>query len=79
MTLSVKLPIDFIFIFLLPANTEQIDKAKELIKKLQFGFSNDDFDNPVLQNHYSAVEAMALDRDEPEKITDYTRKFQGRI
>lgn len=56
----------------LVANTDQCDKAKEIIKKLQFAFSSEDFDNPALQNHYSAVEAMALDRDEQEKLQDYT-------
>ena len=57
---------------LLAANAEQIDKAKDIIKKLQFNFGVEDFDNPMLQHHYAAVEAMALDRDEQEKIQDYT-------
>lgn len=65
------------FLFLLLANTEQIDKAKELLKKLQFAFRSESFENPVLQQHYANVEAMALDRDSPEEITDFTCKFSS--
>lgn len=42
------------------------------MKKLQFSFNSEAFENPVLQNHYANVEAMALDREAPEEITDYT-------
>ena len=63
------------FFFLLKANEEQIDKAKELVKKLQFTFRPESFENPALQKHYANVEAMALDRDEPEEITDYTSEL----
>jgi len=55
------------------ANAEQIEKAKELIKKLQFAFRSESFENPVLQHHYASVEAMALDRDTVEEISDFTR------
>lgn len=61
------------------ANTEQIDKAKELLKKLQFAFRSESFENPVLQQHYANVEAMALDRDSPEEITDFTLPDEERI
>lgn len=54
------------------ANEEQIDKAKELIKKLAFPFSSENFENPRLQHHYANVEAMALDRDMPEDVPDFT-------
>lgn len=57
------------------ANVDQIDKAKELLKKLQFAFRSESFENPVLQQHYANVEAMALDRDSPEEVTDFTCKF----
>lgn len=63
------------FIFFTSANTEQIDKAKELLKKLQFAFRSESFENPLLQQHYANVEAMALDRDSPEEVTDFTCKF----
>jgi len=55
------------------ANAEQIEKAKELIKKLQFAFRSESFENPILQHHYASVEAMALDRDTVEEISDFTR------
>ncbi|KAK2146027.1 hypothetical protein LSH36_639g02004 [Paralvinella palmiformis] len=55
------------------ANEEQIEKAKEVIRKLTFKkFSCDSFENPSLQTHYVNVEAIALDRDQVEEITDYT-------
>ncbi|XP_067655982.1 X-ray repair cross-complementing protein 6-like [Haliotis asinina] len=55
------------------ATTEQIDKAKDVIKKLQFKFSSESFDNPVLQNHWRNIEALALDRDAPDELVDYTK------
>lgn len=54
------------------ANTDQIDKAKEIIKKLQFTFTSESFENPTLQKYWRNVEALALDRDAPEDMTDYT-------
>jgi len=61
--------------FVCTANAEQIEKAKELIKKLQFAFRSESFENPVLQQHYASVEAMALDRDSVEEISDFTRVY----
>ena len=60
--------------FLITANTEQIDKATDIVKKLQFAFSSENFENPALQQYYVNVEAMALDYDEPDKVSDYTSK-----
>ncbi|XP_072047420.1 X-ray repair cross-complementing protein 5-like [Amphiura filiformis] len=54
------------------ATTEQIDGAKDVIKKLQFKFSSENFENPVLQTHYRNLEALALDRDAPDEVVDYT-------
>lgn len=54
------------------ANTDQIDKAKDLIKKLAFTFNSESFENPVLQKYWRNIEALALDRDEPEEMVDYT-------
>ncbi|KAK3593948.1 hypothetical protein CHS0354_040681 [Potamilus streckersoni] len=54
------------------ANAEQIDKAKEVIRKLQFSFSSENFENPVLQKYWRNIEALALDRDIPEEMIDYT-------
>lgn len=61
------------------ATVDQIDKAKELLKKLQFAFRSESFENPVLQQHYANVEAMALDRDSPEEVTDFTLPDEERI
>ncbi|ELU12174.1 hypothetical protein CAPTEDRAFT_158558 [Capitella teleta] len=52
------------------ASTEQIDKAKSIVKKLRFTFSPEGMENPSLQQHYVNVEAMALDRDQPDDIND---------
>lgn len=40
---------------------------------MQFAFRSESFENPVLQHHYASVEAMALDRDTVEEISDFTR------
>lgn len=54
------------------ATSEQISKAKDVIKKLTLGFSSSQFENPSLQKHFKNLEALALDRDEPEEVIDYT-------
>ena len=38
--------IGFICLVLFVVTTEQIDKAKEVIKKLKFEFQSEDFENP---------------------------------
>ncbi|KAL3068331.1 hypothetical protein niasHT_030622 [Heterodera trifolii] len=44
------------------ANADQVEAAKQFVKKLtNTKFSPDDFANPVLQQHYKAVEMVALD------------------
>ena len=42
-------------LFLFPANAEQIDAAKEVIKKLQISYSADSFENPVPQKHWRNI------------------------
>ncbi|KAK6972484.1 X-ray repair cross-complementing protein 5 [Biomphalaria glabrata] len=54
------------------ATKEQIDKAKEVIKKLNFKFSSDNFENPVLQKHWRNIEALALKRVDLEEFVDHT-------
>lgn len=49
-----------------------VDKAIEIIKKLQFAYHPESFENPVLQKHWRNIEALALNRDAPEEIIDYT-------
>ncbi|KAM6425026.1 X-ray repair cross-complementing protein 6 isoform 2-T2 [Rhynochetos jubatus] len=55
-----------------PASREQVDKMKEIIQKLRFKYRTDSFENPVLQQHFRNLEALALDMMEPEKAEDLT-------
>ncbi|XP_062931127.1 X-ray repair cross-complementing protein 6 [Cynocephalus volans] len=54
------------------ANPEQIDKMKAIIQKLRFKYRSDSFENPVLQQHFRNLEALALDLMEPEQAVDLT-------
>ncbi|XP_031456133.1 X-ray repair cross-complementing protein 6 [Phasianus colchicus] len=54
------------------ANREQVDKMKEIIQKLRFKYRTDSFENPVLQQHFRNLEALALDMLEPEQAEDLT-------
>jgi hypothetical protein len=66
--------IDSLYIYL-AASQEQIDKAKEIVKKLRFNYTPERFENPVLQRHYANVEALALELDEPEETNDTAGKL----
>ncbi|XP_042323684.1 X-ray repair cross-complementing protein 6 isoform X2 [Sceloporus undulatus] len=55
-----------------PANQEQVNKMKEIVQKLRFKYRSESFENPVLQQHYMNLEALALDLMEPEKPEDLT-------
>ncbi|XP_009554911.2 X-ray repair cross-complementing protein 6 [Cuculus canorus] len=55
-----------------PASQEQVDKMKEIIQKLRFKYRPDSFENPVLQQHFRNLEALALDMMEPEQAEDLT-------
>ncbi|XP_078305527.1 X-ray repair cross-complementing protein 6 isoform X2 [Panthera onca] len=54
------------------ANPEQIDKMKAIVQKLRFNYRSDAFENPVLQQHFKNLEALALDLMEPEQAVDLT-------
>nr|CAD7456975.1 unnamed protein product [Timema tahoe] len=43
---------------------EQVDLAEEIVSKLKFSYNPHMFNNPVLQTHWSNIEALALDYDE---------------
>lgn len=43
-----------------------VDKAKALVEKLRIRFDARNFENPVLQSHYSTLYALALDKTEEE-------------
>ncbi|XP_059180799.1 X-ray repair cross-complementing protein 6 [Centropristis striata] len=52
------------------ASQIQVDKMKEIVSKLRFKYRSDAFENPVLQQHYRNLEALALDMSAPEDIED---------
>lgn len=54
------------------ANPEQVDKMKAIVQKLRFKYRSDSFENPVLQQHFRNLEALALDLTEPEPAEDLT-------
>uniref|UniRef100_A0A4W5R808 DNA helicase n=1 Tax=Hucho hucho TaxID=62062 RepID=A0A4W5R808_9TELE len=54
------------------ASDAQVEKMKEIVHKLGFKYRSDDFENPVLQQHYRNLEALALDLMAPEHIEDLT-------
>lgn len=56
------------------ANTDQVDAAKEFMKKLHFKYHPDCFENPELQTHWRNLEALALNREYLEPVKDYTGK-----
>ena len=64
------------------ASHDQVDKAKALINKLILSgrFNPDSFDNPVLQNHYANLQALALDQEpEANSLNDGTMPDYERI
>ena len=79
----------------LSATNEQVDKAKEIIKKLTFHFQSEAFENPgwlgrggvyshshtyiVLQKHYRTLEAIALSHESVEEVVDLTEPDQANI
>ncbi|CAD5120731.1 DgyrCDS9292 [Dimorphilus gyrociliatus] len=59
------------------ANSDQVEAAKQLISSLNIPFQLDMIENPALQTHFANVEAIALDRDMPDKVTDLTKPDVG--
>ncbi|KAL7869157.1 hypothetical protein AOLI_G00131450 [Acnodon oligacanthus] len=54
------------------ASDEQVQKMKEIVHKLRFRYRSDAFENPVLQQHFRNLEALALDMLAPDAIEDFT-------
>ncbi|KAM6964284.1 X-ray repair cross-complementing protein 6 [Tautogolabrus adspersus] len=52
------------------ASQTQVDKMKEIVTKLRFKYRSDAFENPVIQQHYRNLEALALDMMAPEDTDD---------
>jgi len=68
------------------ANADQILKAKKLVKSIRIKFDSRNFENPALQKHYSALQALALERENIQEVPDYVNpdlegmaKFEGII
>jgi len=58
---------------------EQVDLSKLIMKKLRFTYDTNCFDNPALQTHYKALEAMALELPSPQPVQDFTIPDYERI
>lgn len=52
------------------ASQVQVDKMKEIVSKLRFKYRSEAFENPVLQQHFRNLEALALDMMAPEDTED---------
>lgn len=52
------------------ASQVQVDKMKEIVSKLSFKYRCDAFENPVIQQHFRNLEALALDMTAPEDTED---------
>ncbi|XP_031660667.1 X-ray repair cross-complementing protein 5-like [Oncorhynchus kisutch] len=59
------------------ASDLQVDKMKEIVHKLPFKYRSDAFENPVLQQHYRNLEALALDPMAPEHIEEHIEDHTG--
>jgi ATP-dependent DNA helicase 2 subunit 1 len=54
----------------LPCKVDTIDRAKDVITKLTVNYYPKNFPNPVLQTHWRAIEALALNEDDIEPYDD---------
>lgn len=52
------------------ASQIQVEKMKEIVSKLRFKYRSDAFENPVIQQHFRNLEALALDMMAPEETED---------
>ncbi|KAJ0060183.1 hypothetical protein NL108_004034 [Boleophthalmus pectinirostris] len=59
------------------ASQTQVDKMKEIVTKLRFKYRSDAFENPVIQQHYRNLEALALDMTAPEETEDLINANSG--
>eukprot|EP01022_Parablepharisma_sp_SALTPOND_P026506 TRINITY_DN64291_c0_g1_i1.p2 TRINITY_DN64291_c0_g1~~TRINITY_DN64291_c0_g1_i1.p2 ORF type:complete len:789 (+),score=98.96 TRINITY_DN64291_c0_g1_i1:87-2369(+) len=49
---------------------EQLKAAKLLIKNLSIDFDSRQFENPAIQKFYAAIQALALNEEQPEEVKD---------
>ncbi|XP_061612321.1 X-ray repair cross-complementing protein 6 isoform X2 [Phyllopteryx taeniolatus] len=52
------------------ASQTQVDKMREIVHKLRFKYRSEAFENPVLQQHFRNLEALALGMMAPDDIED---------
>ncbi|XP_057682644.1 X-ray repair cross-complementing protein 6 [Corythoichthys intestinalis] len=52
------------------ASAEQVNKMREIVQKVRFKYRSEAFENPVIQQHYRNLEALALDMMAPDDIED---------
>eukprot|EP01012_Entosiphon_sulcatum_P028877 TRINITY_DN3503_c0_g1_i1.p1 TRINITY_DN3503_c0_g1~~TRINITY_DN3503_c0_g1_i1.p1 ORF type:complete len:719 (-),score=114.09 TRINITY_DN3503_c0_g1_i1:1235-3367(-) len=55
-----------------PASDPQIQAAKKVISRLTIEYDPNEFENPALQRHYSALQALALEHPTVEEKEDLT-------
>lgn len=61
------------------ASANNIALFSKCINKLKFKYNPEDFKNPSIQKIWSEIEAIALDRSEPEPVIDLTLPNVERI
>ncbi|KHN88389.1 X-ray repair cross-complementing protein 5 [Toxocara canis] len=57
------------------SNEEQVEAARNVIRKLTLNYFPEKFSNPVIQKHYKVIEAMALDLDEVPQVEDQIQPY----
>jgi len=58
---------------IIKANLDQIIAAKKMTRALRIKFDSRNFENPALQKHYAALQAMALEREYIEPVEDLVK------
>lgn len=62
-------------IFYILAGFEQVEKVKEMIKKMKFIFNSENFENSFLQKYWRNIEVLVLDRIVLEEVEDFICKY----
>lgn len=62
------------------ASDVQTEVVKKIVSRLELkNFSPKDYENPALQTHYANLQALALNKDHPDEIVDYTKPAEERM
>lgn len=62
-------------IFYILAGFEQVEKVKEMIKKMKFIFNSENFENSFFQKYWRNIEVLVLDRIVLEEVEDFICKY----